>query len=233
MEMAEARNSSEVEKFINWLEQLVHTSGVSRAQLGQHLGAGSIEQIEADLSRAYLPSWGYVLATYLGPIEKFVNTPVPAQDVAEGKRLYKEAALVATPSLPGRGGDEGYSRAVAPVLAGLSLPAIVSLATATTPGKLPRDVALSFLIMATGFFLASFQLTLGSVYVQFYNWGTFRAGLSVAGIVCVMVALIVLVGAVAGYSWSVIAMAVLVLGGSTQLLVWGLPKLRIGRRPVR
>ena len=108
------------------------------------------------------------------------------------------------------------------MLAGLSLPAIVSLATATTPGKPWREVALSFLIAATGLFFAGFQITIGSVYARLYHWGKFRAGLTVVGIIFLVVTLIVLILGVAGHSWAAIAMAVLVLGGLTQPLarIW-------------
>ena len=44
-----------------------------------------------------------VVTNRIQQLEKFVKAPVPAQDVAEGKRLYKDAVMVATPSLPGRG----------------------------------------------------------------------------------------------------------------------------------
>jgi hypothetical protein len=215
-------SSSHVYMFIRWLNRTMRTSGVTSAQLGQYLGAGNKDKIDEDLSGAYLPSWGYVQHTYLRPIEKISKTRLSANTIAEGKQLYKNATLVATPSLPGEGIAESYSRVVAPLLAGLSLPAIVALATAKDPDKPSREIALSFLIMATGLFLASFQLTIGPVYMRTYHWGMFRAGLSVVGILFLIVALSVLIGAVAGWRhwWVVIVVVVLGAGGITQLVAW-------------
>ncbi len=214
--MTEERSSCRVDKFIDWLKEVMDNNRVTRVQLGQHLGAGGKDKIDEDLSGSYLPSWGYVVATYSGPIEKITDTTLAPGVVANGKQLYKTAAQVAKPSLPKEGVAESFSRVVAPVLAGLSLPAIVGLATATTPGKLSREVALSFLIMATGLFLASFQLTIGSVYTRGYNWGNLRAALSFLGIVSLIVALVVLVTAVGVHWWVVIAVIVLVLGGISE-----------------
>jgi hypothetical protein len=219
-ELAKARSSSDVDKFIAWLKEMMETCEVNRTQLGQHLGAGAKERIDEDLSGAYLPSWGYVRSMYVGPIKK-INEKIDREKLKEqlrkGRELYDTAA--AKPSLPRASGDESFSRVVAPIMAALSLPAIVTLATSTSPLGLASKVALSFLIMATGLFLASFQLTIGSLYVRLYHWGAFRFLLSFAGILSMIVALVVLVVAVAGDSWFIIvAIAVLALGGATSIL---------------
>jgi hypothetical protein len=219
-ELAKARSSSDVDKFIAWLKEMMEACEVSRMQLGQHLGAGAKERIDEDLSGAYLPSWGYVRSTYVGPIKKInekIDREMIKEQLRKGRKLYNTAA--AKPSLPRASGDESFSRVVAPLMAALSLPAIVTLATSTRPAGLPSKVALSFLIMATGLFLASFQLTIGSLYVRLYHWGAFRFLLSFAGILSMIVALVVLVVAVAGDSWVIIvAIAVLALGGATSIL---------------
>jgi hypothetical protein len=232
-QMTEMRSPGQVEAFIDWLEQVMHTTGVTREQLGQHLGAGGKNKIDKDLSYAYLPAWRHVVSTYLGPIEEITNTLLTAEAVAKGRGLYEAARPVAVPYMPKDRGDESFSRVVAPVLAGFSLPAIVSLATATTPGQPWRDIALSCLISATGFFLASFQLTIGSVYIRLYDWGTFRAVLTAAGIGLLIVAVIVLVAAVAENGWVDIALAVLCLGGTSQLLARGWLWRQARRRPAQ
>jgi hypothetical protein len=121
--MTEATGSAQVDAFIAWLEQVIDHR-VTRVQLGQILGAGGMDKIDEDLSRAYLPSWGYVLATYVNPVNKITEIPLSADEIGKGRQLYKAAALVAKPSLPRTGIAESYSSVVAPVLAGLSLPAI-------------------------------------------------------------------------------------------------------------
>jgi hypothetical protein len=170
--MTEMRSSTPVDTFIDWLTRVMRDRGITRVKLGEQLGAGGKNKIDKDLSRAYLPAWEHVASTFLGPIEEISKTPLTADVIAEGKRLYADAAVVAEPYAPRDHADESFSRVVAPVLAGFSLPAIVSLATAAKPGQPWRDIALSCLIAATGFFLASFQLTIGSVYVRLYDWGT-------------------------------------------------------------
>jgi hypothetical protein len=217
--MTEMRSSTPVDTFIDWLTRVMRDRGITRVKLGEQLGAGGKNKIDKDLSRAYLPAWEHVASTFLGPIEEISKTPLTADVIAEGKRLYAGAAVVAEPYAPRDHADESFSRVVAPVLAGFSLPAIVSLATAAKPGQPWRDIALSCLIAATGFFLASFQLTIGSVYVRLYDWGTVRALLTATGIGLLIVALIVLVAAVAESGWVDIALAVLCLGGVSQLIV--------------
>jgi hypothetical protein len=112
--------------------------------------------------------------------------------------------------------EESFSAVVAPVLAGFTLAAITALATATSmkPVQPWRDLALSYMIMATGFFLASLQLSAGDLYRSHRkDWSTGRASLTFAGIVLLAAALIVLVAAVADNWWVNVALAVLGLGG--------------------
>ncbi len=234
--MAEAHRQPEVDQFIAWLTRVTQIkekdpkAGDTRVQLGDKLGPGGKKKIDTDLSGAYLPAWQYVVSTYLGPVEEITDGPLTAKMLAEGKQLYKAAASMTVPYEPAERERESYSRVVAPVLAGFSLPAIVSLATAKTPVQPYRDIALSCLITATGFFLISFQLTIGRVYRQLFNWGTLRAGLTFFGIVFLVAAVMVLVAAVAQHWWVNLALAALGLGGLTQALALGWLKLPISRR---
>ena len=131
-------SSTQVDTFITWLKQVMDSRRITRVQLGEQLGAGGRNKIDKDLSCAYLPAWPHVVSTFLGPIEEISKTPLAADVIAEGKRLYEDATRVAEPYVPRDGADESFSRVVAPVLAGFSLPAIVSLATATKPQSTAR-----------------------------------------------------------------------------------------------
>jgi hypothetical protein len=169
--MTETKGPPELGLFITWLKSVLETSEDTREKLGYQLGPGGKQKIRKDLSGAYLPAWPYVVSTYLGPVQDITATPLPANVLDDGKRLYCAATSVAEPYAPSEREHESYSRLVAPVLAGFSLPAIVTLATATTPGQPYRDIALSCFIAATGLFLASFQLTIGRVYIRLYEQG--------------------------------------------------------------
>ena len=112
--------------------------------------------------------------------------------------------------------EQSFSAVVAPVLAGFTLAAITGLATATStkPEQPWRDLALSYMIMATGFFLASFQLSVGDLYrFRRVRWATGRASLTFTGIALLAASLIVLVAAVAAHWWVTVALVVLGLGG--------------------
>jgi hypothetical protein len=224
--MAEPDTPPQLATFIAWLEGVIETTNDTRKRLGDHLGPGGKQKIEKDLSCAYLPAWQYVVSTYLGPVEEIINRPVAKQVLDQGRQLYKAATSVAVPYVPTERERESYSRVVAPVLAGFSLPAIVSLATGTTPGQPYRDISVACFITATGFFLASFQLTIGGVYRRLYGWGKFRAGLTFSGILLLVTALMVLVAAVSDHWWMDLALAALALGGLTQGLALGWLKLR-------
>jgi len=217
---------SELNTFITWLEGVTKTGEDTRAQLNERLGPGGKEMIDKDLSRAYLPAWEYVVSTYLGPVEEITNAPLTTEVLANGKELYVAATSVAVPYAPKAPEHESYSRVVAPVLAGFSLPAIVSLATGTTPGQPYRDISLACFITATGFSLVSFQLTIGGIYRRLYGWGKLRAGLTFSGILLLVTALMVLVAAVSDHWWMDLALAALGLGGLTPALAQGWLKLR-------
>jgi hypothetical protein len=220
----------EVDKFIAWLTGVIEIKGDTRVLLGQRLGPGGKKKIDNDLSGSYLPAWQYVASTYLGPVEEITNAALTAEVLGEGKQLHEAAKQVAEPYTPSEGEHESYSRVVAPVLAGFSLPAIVTLATATTPVQPYYDIALSFFITATGLFLISFQLTIGGVYIRLYNWGKLRVGLTFFGVVFLVAAVMVLVAAAIEYWWMYLALAALGLGGLAGALALLWLKLPISRR---
>jgi hypothetical protein len=204
-------------EFLSWLGTLVERRLGSRDALGLKLGPGGRERVGQDLSGAYLPAWEYVVTTYLGPIQELTGKPLPIAEVRVGKRLHEAASDVALAWSPSEPPHESYSRIIAPVLAGFSLPAIVSLATSSTPGQPYRDIALACFISATGCFLASLQLTIGRVYIYTYG-GKLRSGLTFAGIMLLVAALMVLVASVSEHWWTYLALGVLGVGGSTSAL---------------
>jgi hypothetical protein len=221
--MPETSGPPELHAFIRWLNAVVHDGQDIRRALAMQLGAGGRDRIEKDLRGSYLPDWPYVVATYLGPAQEITGTPLKSDFIAEGRRLHDVAATVAVPYTPVDRGHESLSRVVAPVLAGFSLPAIVSLATSSTPRQPAHDIALTLFVASTGCFLASLQLTIGWVYVRLYGprWGAVRNTLTFTGIALLVAAVMVLTEAVARYSWPDLALAVLGLGGMTAIFAAG------------
>ncbi len=123
---------------------------------------------------------------------------------------------------PANRGDESFSRLVSPLLAGFSLPTMVGLVASQTPAQPWRDLSLSCLIAASGLFLASYQLSIGSLYERYRKpLGDLRAGLSFAGILLLIIALIVFVGAATTHWWVTAALAVFASGGVAPILLRG------------
>lgn len=117
-------------------------------------------------------------------------------------------------------GDESFSRLVAPLLAGFSLPTMVGLVASPSPGQPWKDLALACLIAASGLFLAGYQLSIGSLYERYREpLGDLRAGLSFAGIVLLTVALITIIGAATAHWWVTAALAVFAAGGVLPILL--------------
>lgn len=212
-------------KFSDWLTGVIASEPGMRVKLGSRLGPGGHEQVDRDLSGAYLPAWRYVERTYLDPFLAITGKPFPADQAVTGRRLYDEArekkAVAYRPSDPQQ---DSYSRIVAPVLAGFTLPTIVILATSKDAQTTNQGIALACFIAATGCFMASFQLTIGWVYTEVHGLGRFRAGLTFLGIALLVVALVVLVADLPGHWWADVALAILVLGaltsGFTQAWRW-------------
>lgn len=214
-EASEAEPTS-LSKFSVWLTGVIASEPGLRVKLGSRLGPGGHEQIDRDLSGAYLPAWRYVERTYLDPFLAITGKPFPADQADAGRKLYDEArekkVAAYRPSDPQQ---DSYSRIVAPVLAGFTLPTIVILATSKDSQTTNQGIALACFIAATGCFMASFQLTIGWVYTEVYGLGRYRAGLTFAGIVLLVVALIVLVMGMPGHWWADVALGILVLGALT------------------
>src|SRR5579859_4387601 len=63
--------------------------------------------------------------------------------------------------------ESSLTRLVAPVFAGFSLPAIVTLIAARFPGPPWRQIALSLLIASTGLFMGSLQLSIGRLQQRY------------------------------------------------------------------
>ena len=207
---------SEVSEFIRWLKGVIESPPGMRVKLGSRLGPGGDKKIDRDLSGGYLPAWRYVERTYLDSLKAITGEPVPAKQTAKGRKLYDEARKKVAAYRPSDPQQDSYSRILAPLLAGFTLPTIVILAT------LPKDsqstnqsIALACFIAATGCFMASFQLTIGWVYTEVFGLGKFRAGLTFAGIALLVVALMVLVAAMPSHWWADAALGILVLGALT------------------
>jgi hypothetical protein len=217
--MTEPEGLPHLYAFIGWLNAVVAQG--TREKVSDRLGPGGSEQVRQDLSGSYLPTWRYVVDTYLGPVQAITGKPLPIEDINEGRRLHAVAARVAVPYTPFARAHESFSRVAAPVLAGLSLPAIVTLATTNVPGQPYRDIALACFAGSTGLFLASFQLTIGYVYVRLYGdkWGYVRSGLTILGIGALAAAVTAIIAGVAMHWWIDIALAVLCFGAATQVIV--------------
>jgi hypothetical protein len=209
---------SPLSEFIGWLTGVIESVPDARAKLGSRLGPGGDEKVDRDLSGGYLPAWPYVKRTYLDPLKEINGKPLPGNPAVKGRDLHDKARKTAVAYRPSDAQQDSYSRIVAPLLAGFTLPTIVILATTPEDSQTTyQNIALACFIAATGCFMASFQLTIGWVYTDVYGLGRFRAGLTFAGIVLLVVALMVLVAAMPGHWWADVALAILALGALTSL----------------
>jgi len=133
--------------------------------------------------------------------------PIDAEEAADLSHLPKDD-------------DKSFSRIVAPLLAGFSVPAIISLAASNSPAQPWRDITLAFMATATGLFLAAFQLAIGSVYTYFHqSWGYARAAISFSGIAFLVAALIVVIASTVDRWWIVFPLLLLFLGGIGPVVV--------------
>jgi hypothetical protein len=209
-----------LKEFIRWLNERV--SQKTKYKVGDRLGPGGSDQVHQDLSGSYLPDWNYVVNTYLGPSQEIAKEPLSNEVIAEGKLLYDAAARVSVPYTPTMRAHESFSRVAAPVLAGFSLPAIVTLATTsvTVLSQPYHDIALGCFVASTGLFLASFQLTIGTVYVRLYGqtWGFIRSLLTILGIGALAAAVTAIVAGVTKNGWVDIALATLWVGAAIQVI---------------
>ena len=85
-----------------------------------------------------------------------------------------------------------FSQVVAPVLAAFTLPTIALIVTVQTPPHL-GNVILAFFVASTGLLLASFQFSVGRLFVDTDRWGTFRAFLAGLGLILLGIGLCFLV----------------------------------------
>jgi hypothetical protein len=118
-------------------------------------------------------------------------------------------------------GPSGYSFVglIAPVLAGFSLPAIIVFASNTYPGQPSHGIILSLLVVATGLFLASIQLTSPLIDERFAFAGPLRRALTTIGISVIGVA-IILLGEPAMHEWYGITALIAVFTGSVGPASW-------------
>jgi hypothetical protein len=232
MTEASAAEPSEAEpsplsKFTAWLTGVIESDPGTRVKLGSRLGPGGGEKVDRDLSGAYLPAWRYVERTYLAPLQEITGKPLPGNETATGRELYREARKTAAAYRPSDPQQDSYSRIVAPLLAGFTLPTIVILATLPNDSRTTyQGIALACFVAATGCFLASFQLTIGWVYNEVHGLGWFRGRLTFAGTLLLVAALMVLVAAMPGHWWMDAALAILVLGALTSAISWALRRLK-------
>jgi len=131
-----------------------------------------------------------------------------------------------TPAEPAHGSGSGkekeseqeksLTRLIAPIFAGFSLPTIITFVPATFPSPPWHDAILSLLLVATGLFMASIQLSIGRLYDNYNNlrkFRIFRAYLTVIGIGLVALALTFLVSATVSTLLIWLPLSVLLLGG--------------------
>ena len=112
---------------------------------------------------------------------------------------------------PRRREDYSFTVLLVPVLAGFSLPTVIIFASDSAAGKPYHHVILSLLIAATGFFLASIQLTSDVIK---RDLGGMRAFLTLLGIWASVIALFLLGKAVLWQqSYGELALIILLFGG--------------------
>jgi hypothetical protein len=109
-------------------------------------------------------------------------------------------------------GNQSLTRLIAPVFAAFSLPTIVTLSLSHQPW---HDAVLALLIAATGLFMASMQLSIGTLYETFTSQRAqqFRAGLTLGGVALVALALFFEVYPVMDSDWLWLPLIVLLVGG--------------------
>jgi MFS family permease len=110
-------------------------------------------------------------------------------------------------------GSQSLTRLIAPVFAAFSLPTIISFISSKHPGPPWHDVILSLLIAATGLFMASIQLSIGTLYNRYPNAGPIRAALTLFGIALIALSLFFLVWPTIDRWWLGLAAGVLLAGG--------------------
>jgi hypothetical protein len=126
-------------------------------------------------------------------------------------------------------GERSLTRLIAPVFAAFSLPTIITFVPGSYPGPAWHDAILALLLAATGLFMGSIQLSIGPLYDRYPDAAEFRAFLTLLGIDCVAVSLVLLVWGAVGKWWVWLPLGVLLLGGvapNTWILA-----LKIRRRP--
>jgi MFS family permease len=109
-------------------------------------------------------------------------------------------------------GSQSLTRLIAPVFAAFSLPTILTLVSSHQRW---HDTVLGLLITATGLFMASMQFSIGTLY-DTYNGKRarqIRAGLTLAGVALVALALCFGVSPVMDTGWLWFPLAVLLAGG--------------------
>jgi hypothetical protein len=109
-------------------------------------------------------------------------------------------------------GSQSLTRLIAPVFAAFSLPTILTLSSSRQPW---HDTVLSLLIAATGLFMASMQFSIGTLYDTYTSGRArqFRAGLTLAGVAVVALAVFFEVYPVMDSGWLWFPLAILLVGG--------------------
>jgi hypothetical protein len=120
-------------------------------------------------------------------------------------------------SSTGSGSDDrwqsySFTGLIAAVFAGFSLPAIIVFASNTYPGPPSHGIILSMLVIATGLFMASIQLTTPLVSAWNRNAGLLRGAFTMLG-VCTVAVAIILLGAPTMHQWyGIVALIVIFIG---------------------
>lgn len=117
---------------------------------------------------------------------------------------------------PAQSGPESLTRLIAPIFAVFSLPTIFVYVASDHPRSRWHDAVLSLLLVATGLFMASLQLSIGRLHDRYgksIKFLRFRAYLTIIGIVVITLALTFLVCSQVGGWWIWLPLAVLLIGG--------------------
>lgn len=130
--------------------------------------------------------------------------------------MYKTSGTIGPDRTGSRNPDDGsqsLTRLIAPLFAAFTLPTIVLFITTVTPAQPWYDIVLSLLIAATGLFMASIQLSIGTLYNTYPSAGKFRAALTLLGLILVAASLFFMVWPLIDSKWLWIPLGALMLGG--------------------
>ncbi len=87
-------------EFADWIRATLRQYGLTQKAIAQFIGIRDKNKITKDLSGRFLPTWEYVEATYLRPIESLSAQRIPNSQRAHGLTLHSVAKRNTKPHDP-------------------------------------------------------------------------------------------------------------------------------------